>query len=480
MPDITVPWWPQPRQAELIRAAGLLDTLRTGAPPQKPQARVIGYGGAAGGGKTDADLGLAFTWAAAYPGSQIAFFRRTFTELEGPDGAIQRAHELLAPLRRAGAAKWNGDNHRWTFAWGSVLQFCHCQTAKDVFNYQSARFDLLLIDEATHFPWPMVDYLMTRNGPTVDSVLQPLAVFTTNPGNVGHGWYKTQFVDVRPWGQPHDVLLPSGEPERHMFILAKLDDNPILDRRASGEYRQTLKKRDPVTKQALLDADWNIFMGQVFKEWREDRHIIKPMELPAHHPRFMGIDWGYASPFAAYWRAKDPDTGRVYVYREAYDVGLTDRRQARLIRDMTPPLEKIRHRYADPSMWTKRNQEDMTFSTADEYAAEGVYLTRADNDRLTRVRKLHTLLADLPDGRPGLLVFQTCVELIRTLPALVADPIRPEDVDTDGEDHAYDALTYSLTPDRPVPPGKDKVLVVHDPLLGRARRSGDGLGSRDL
>jgi hypothetical protein len=480
MPDLRVPWWPQPRQASLLEAAGVQGCL-TGGRPSPPRARVIGYGGAAGGGKSDGLLGLGITWAAAFPGASIGYFRRTFPELEGPDGAILRSQEILAEMRAGGGCEWHGKNHRWRFAWGSILQFCHCKDPKDVYNYQSQSFDLLLIDEATHFLWTMVDYLMTRNRPTVDSVLAPLAAWGTNPGNVGHLWFKSQFVDVRPWETPHPVELPSGERETHVFLPAKLEDNPILDRRADGAYRKTLLLRDPITRRALLDMDWNVFVGQVFKEWREARHVRPPVALPYHWPAWRSVDWGFVAPFCCGWFRRDPDIGRVYVYRELYETGLTDRQQARLIAANSPPVEKVRITYADPSMWTRKTHEDKTFSTADEYRVEGVLLTEADNDRLTGVRKVHSLLADLPDGEPGLVIFESCPNLIRTLPALVHSATQPEDVDTDGEDHGFDMLKYALTNVKP--PVQPRVIrqLVADPVVRRARQlAGSGLGSKDL
>lgn len=482
MADIVIPWWPQKRQETLLQAAGVLDCLTQGAPPRRPLARAIGYGGAAGGGKTDGMVGLGLTWSAAYPGCSIGYFRRTFSELSGPDGPILRMLRLLAQLRVDGLATWNATEHRWTFAWGSLFTFCHAQHADDVHNYQSQAFDLLLVDEATHFTWPMVDYLMTRNRPTIDGLIAPLAVMCTNPGSVGHLWYKTQFFDTRPWERPHDVVLPSGESESRFFIQARLADNPILDRRADGQYRRDLERRDPITRKALLEGDFNIFIGQVFKEFDANRHVRPPRELPAHWPRWRAVDWGYANPCCCLWLCKDPDRGRVYVYREAYEVELTDRQQARLVRELTPPDEKIRQTLADPSMWTKKAHEERTFSTADEYAAEGVYLTKADSDRLVGKRKVHTLLADLPDGEPGLIIFETCPNLIRTLPALVYDQLKPEDVDSDGEDHAYDALRYGLTPVQPARYEKVKAAApaeaARDRILAKVRQT--GLRSRDL
>ncbi len=98
--------------------------------------------------------------------------------------------------------------------------------------------------------------------------------------------------------------------------------------------------------------------------------------------------------------------------------------------------------YADPSMWTTKSYKDLLVTTANEYQEEGVVLTRADNDRLSGARKIRSRLAPLPDGKPGLVVFRSCKALIRTMPVLVSDPLRPEDVlKMDGDD-PYDTLRY--------------------------------------
>jgi phage terminase large subunit len=172
---------------------------------------------------------------------------------------------------------------------------------------------------------------------------------------------------------------------------------------------------------------------------------VAPFEIPAHWLKWKATDWGFRSPFSTHWYAKDPDTRRIYAYREFYAAGLTDRQQARGIKDMSPQNETYFVHYADPSLWERKNREDQVFSTADEYKAEEVVLTKADNDRLSGIRKVHNLLADLSDGEPGLQIFETCPHLIEQLSNLAADKHNPEDVDTDQEDHAFDDLKYALT-----------------------------------
>ena len=468
-------WWPQAKQRRFIEAAGLDHAFPfcSRDEPNPPAARVIGYGGAAGGGKTDALLALCILVCIQWAGAQVAFFRRTFPELSGPGGAILRSLEILSGT---GQARYTDTNHRWTFANGSILQFCHCKLERDVHQYQSQQFDLLVFDEATHFTEYQVRYLMTRNRTTIPGPTA-LCVMGTNPGSVGHLWFRDWFVDLGTHGEPHDYTTESGKKERHLFIPARLEDNQILERR-DPLYRATLEALPEDERRALLYGDWDVFAGQVFKEWRRDLHVVEPFKLPADAKRITSIDWGYAAPWCGLWIARcrldmegySPEWERRIVYREAYKAGLTDPEQAEELQRLTAPGEWINGYPADPSMWTKRTVGKRAISSADVYQALGIRLSKGDNDRIGGKRRVHEALALLPDGKPGLLVFSTCRNLIRTLPALPYDEVKIEDVDDAAEDHAYDALRYGLSykiggdrPPQSAPPdywaavrGKDK------------------------
>jgi hypothetical protein len=161
---------------------------------------LIGYGGAAGGGKTEGMIGAALVALHQVPGVKIGYFRRKFTELEGSDGPIERSQILFPDI----GGKYNKSSHVWRFGdqkgedWNEgkvgALRFCHCQYESDVINYQSAAFDILMIDEATHFTWGIIRYLLTRNRISRHSKLpKPFAIMSTNPGGVGHSWYKKVF-----------------------------------------------------------------------------------------------------------------------------------------------------------------------------------------------------------------------------------------------------------------------------------------------
>ena len=142
------------------------------------------------------------------------------------------------------------------------------------------------------------------------------------------------------------------------------------------------------------------------------------------------------------------------------------------------------HALRCPPVWATKNFEDRVFSTADEYRSEGVILRKADNERLTGKRKIATMLAEsAPDGLPLLQFTENCGNLVRTLPALPYDKTNVEDVDTDAEDHAYDALRYLLSTINPRPRRKAPVVEVIDDIvlkkLGALQR-GNGFGSKDL
>jgi hypothetical protein len=383
---------------------------------------------------------LAMLW---WSGCKVGFFRRTYPELEGADGAIERSKELFS-----GLGTYNHGQHVWTFFNGSRLYFCHCQNESDRYQYQSQAFDIWILDEATHFPWVIVDYLMTRNRSTGDLPgLVPFALMTTNPGNVGHAWFLKVFDPMGidgPHGEVKRRLTPNETYEQTVFVPAFLEDNKIgLER--DPEYPDRLEARDPEVARALRFGDWSVFEGQAFPQWSREKHVIHPITLDEAWARWRSVDYGYVHPMAAHWYCEEPNTGRVYVYRELHKSGWTDRQQARNIKTLTPPEERIWFTYASPDMWAKKNMDDVVTTSADEYMKEGVNLTRADNDRLGGKRKIDRLLADGPDGKPLLQVFNTCTSLTGSMPLLVRDENKPEDVmKMDGDDD-YDSLRYGLS-----------------------------------
>lgn len=178
-----------------------MDQALYGGPVMPALCEDIGYGGAAGGGKTEGGIGIALTAVSQITGVKIGIFRRTFKELEGSDGPIERSYTLFPKI----GGKYNESKHLWVFGedegaedWdkgsAAAIRFCHCQHEKDKYDYQSSAFDILIVDEATHFPWSMISYLKTRNRKSRHSQIPiPFALYFSNPGNIGHIWYKQIF-----------------------------------------------------------------------------------------------------------------------------------------------------------------------------------------------------------------------------------------------------------------------------------------------
>jgi len=308
----------------------------------------------------------------------------------------------------------------------------------DPTKYKSAEFAAVAIDELTQIP-TIDTFNILRGSLRWPGIAHTVFMAATNPDGVGNLWVRELWIERQFPPEMQEIS------SQFIFIQALPADNPYLDE----QYWIDLRSQPPDVQRAWIEGDWYVFTGQVFAFSRL-RHVINPYEIPEHYIRMTGTDWGYGAPFCNLWAAKNPDNGRIVVYREAYEKGLIDPRQVELIKSMESPGEKIRKRYADPSMWTAETKTDSPTSSFDTYTNHGVYLTKAVNDRINGKRKVDRLIEDLPDGRPGLLVFITCVNLIRTLPSLVYDKANVEDVDTHGEDHAYDALRYLLTDDQEI------------------------------
>jgi phage terminase large subunit len=341
----------------------------------------------------------------------------------------------------------------------------------DPSKYQSAEFAAIGVDELTKNPVETFNTL--RGSLRWPGIVHTPFVAGTNPGSIGHLWVKSYWIDRL---YPKELMPVADE---FAFVKALPADNQHLD----PGYWEMLNTLPDDLRRAWVEGDWNVFVGQAFGGFT-GRHVTEPFEPPKHWPKWRAVDWGFRNPWCCLWLARDPDIGRVVVYREAYETGLTDRQQAAMILENSPKEEKVSITYADPSMWQTKNKDGVIFTTASEYQAGGVSLTKAANERLQGKRKVDTLLMNLPDGNPGLVVFSTCENLIRTLPALPYDTVQVEDVDTESEDHAYDALRYGLSRVNPKPraPQPGKVLSVKDALaaIGRRPKGLGGLGSRDL
>ncbi|ANU79606.1 terminase [Arthrobacter phage Conboy] len=418
------------------------------------------YGGAAGGGKSRFMRADMFQFCMQVPGGRAIIFRRTFADL---------ARSVIDPLLEEtpnGLGRYNRSEHMWRFNNGSVLELGHLRNEADLLKYQGAEYQRIGFEELTHFTEKQYTYMLSRlrSAGDVKARMEALGlrtgvVATANPGGPGHHFVKQRFVDPAPAYKVFKMAasLEDPNPGTRCYIPAKATDNPSID----GSYIDRLNALDPNLRKALRDGDWNVLDGVRFAQWRESLHVVEPDISPMDlvtYPRVVAVDYGFGAPFAALWIAKLPN-GVNLVYRELYAKNLTATQQAQMILDSemdgergpTRPIATV----MDPSMW-RRNEGGGSASPLGDKDAPPVGSAAHDYQRVMKQRPIRAYNARVPgwaridellrvqddSGYPLLQVYDTCRDLIRTLPALPRDKKNPEDVDTTTEDHLPDALRY--------------------------------------
>jgi predicted phage terminase large subunit-like protein len=237
-PTVTVTYCPHPASPRQTAFLNLND---------EPE---VLYGGAAGGGKTDALLMAALQYV-DQPGYAALLLQKTYADLSKPGCLMPRSHEWLN-----GLADWSGELKQWRFPSGSVLQFGHLGTETDKYNYKSSEFQFIGFDELTQFTETQYTFLFSRLRRLRTSNIPTRMRAATNPGGPGHEWVKKRF-------EPHKG------PSRR-FVPAYLEDNPGLD---IENYERQLNQLDPVTRAQLRRGDWKDFEGGRFKsKWFKNRY----------------------------------------------------------------------------------------------------------------------------------------------------------------------------------------------------------------
>ena len=475
---IEIDWWPQPRQLVCLKACGL-DAPFTGDAFRPAIADVIGYGGSAGGGKTDSLLLAGIIACFNYPGLNVGYFRREFPQLEGPGGVIIRSQSLISQI-----CKYNDQKHRWVFPGGSILQFCHCKDPADVYNYQSQQFDILLIDEVTQFTREMVKYLLTRNRATVDySTFKPFALFATNPGNVGHAYFKEEFVTLGPAEQVNVFVNEAGHPEKHIFIPSKLWDNEILLKR-DPSYPDRVGNTE-LNRRMLLEGDWDVFAGQAFAELRRDIHVVEPFPVPKHWRKFGAYDHGFNHPFSFGVYAVNDD-GIVYRIAGAKQRLKRVDEIARIMDEVSDGVHTLEYIVAGHDCWSKQRDGGPTIAEQFLLTTPKVVLTPANIDRIQGANQVRKFIAwrgaaqdengQPADGKPRFYIFASCASAYDTLSQMLFDESHPEDVkkmDADeagrGGDDEYDEVRYALM-SRPAPASQKERKPPANSVLGYIRK----------
>lgn len=231
------------------------------------------YGGAAGGGKSDALLMAALQYVEV-PNYAAIIFRRTYKDLALPGALMDRAHQWLDSTD----AHWSESQKTWTFPSGATLTFAYLATENDKYNYQGSEYQFVGFDELTQFEESQYRYLFSRLRRLKGSMIPIRARVASNPGGRGHRWVKQR-------------LLVEGPERGRVFVPAKLEDNPHLD---TVEYEESLAELDPVTRAQLRSGDWDAATdgGKFKKGWfrftdtyPEDARMVRYWDLAATEPK---------------------------------------------------------------------------------------------------------------------------------------------------------------------------------------------------
>lgn len=435
-------WTPQPKQEIFMR---------------RPEYEAL-YGGAAGGGKSDA-LVIEALRQVDIPYYKGLILRKTYPQLSELIDKTLNYYPRAFPK-----ARYNHSTHTWTFPSGAKIIFGAMQHAKDKIKYQGQAYDFIAFDELTHFTFEEYVYLFSRNRPNGPGTRVYMRA-TANPGGIGHGWVKERFITAAEPMTPIDESVTWVDPQgnkheriqQRIFVPSSVYDNQALMEN-DPDYVARLAAMPEAERNALLYGDWDSFSGQVFTEWRnnpnEERrntHVIAPFRIPSHWRIWCSLDWGYAKPFSVGWYAVDEEK-RIYRIRELYgctgtpNVGVK-MEPAAVAREMhrieaDDPNLKGRQimRVGDPAIWGTQGPE----SIGTLFERERIYWQKGDHARIDGKMQMHHRLAFDEEGKPMFYCFDTCKHFIRTVPSLVYSERNVEDVDTDGEDHIYDECRYVL------------------------------------
>jgi hypothetical protein len=287
---------------------------------------------------------------------------------------------------------------------------------------------------------------------------------TANPYGAGHNWVKSRFVDIGP---PGTVVREKGKPR--VRVHGNIYENKYLIEN-DPEYIKTIENiSDPNKRRAWLHGDWDIVAGGAVDDvWDRNVHVIKPFAIPENWRIDRSFDWGSSKPFSVGWWAEasgeevtladgstwSPPKGTLFRIHEYYGWnGEPNQGCKKLAVEIAEEIKKIEKRNgfknvkpgpADSSIFDAENG----VCIADDMKKRGVKWTKADKSPGSRVNGLEALRKMLKAGlkrpmeEPGLFVFDTCTHFIRTVPVLPRDAKKPDDVDTDAEDHVYDEARY--------------------------------------
>jgi PBSX family phage terminase large subunit len=396
----------------------------------------IGAGGARGPGKSHAVLSqIGLDDCQRVPNLKCLFLRQT-------GKAAQESFEDLIEKTLRGKIKY-----QYTPSKG-ILRFFNSsrillggfESEKDIDKYIGIEYDLIAVEELNQLSQGKIDKLEGSLRTSKENWI-PRMYTSFNPGGIGHKQVKATYIE--PFRAHNET--------KTRFIPSTYKENPHLN----IEYTSYLETLGGNLGKAWREGDWDIFEGQFFNEWRNNIHVVKPFTVPLTFRRFGGYDHGRAKPACFKWYFIDFD-GNVYCYRELY-VNKEDNSSRWEVEQIAKEVYKITEQagevleyvVADSAIFTKTGIGE---TIAEVLKKNGVgreggaipVLLPSMKDRISGWTIMHQYLYHDEHTKPKLYYFETCYDSIRTIPALIHDKNKPEDLDSDGEDHAADVDRYFL------------------------------------
>ena len=416
--------WLQERQLVASAAARLCD--RADGPT------AVGYGGARGGGKSHwllAQMGA--DDCQRVPGLKCLLLRKV------GKANLEHFEDLRRKLFNRLPHEFSGFRGVLSFKNGSRIIAGHFQNEKDIDAYLGLEYDVIGIEEATTLTSRKYQDITTCCR-TSKPNWRPRIYSTTNPGGVGHAWYRTKFV----------LPMLEGREIETRFVPARVGDNAFNN----PEYRRILEGLTGWQKRAWLDGSWDIAAGQFFTMFRREVHVVEDFDDKRSVEWFAAFDYGFAHYTVCLLGCRDGD-GNTFIVDEHAERMWLPQRHAEAIKAMLKRhgvrMQDLKRFVAGADVFSR--QSDGT-TIAAQYAKHGIPLRCANTDRVNGWAEVMQGLGDVEGCvRPTLFIHKRCGRLIETLPTLQHDPNRPEDVlkiDADedgvGGDDAADALRYGV------------------------------------
>ena len=401
------------------------------------------YGGARGGGKSE--CGRAWLLKdKEHPKYRALVIRKNSEDLSD---WLDKARSMYLPL----GAEIVGKPAEIRFPSGAIIRTGHLKDENAFEKYLGHEYHRMLIEEINLIPREN-DYLkLLSSCRSVVPELTPRVFLSTNPGGAGHMWVKARFVDIT---EPMRVYTDPDTGRTRVFIPATVEDNPTLMIN-DPSYVRYLDSLPEAQRKAWRYGDWNVFEGQYFNEWRNDVHVVEPFKIPDTWKRYRSIDFGRNAPFACLWFAIDHD-GNVWAYREYYshrpdlnEIGKDADINAKNVVGLSlqdPVIEGVRYQYSvlDSASFAEEGHGEKISALMSRVTKGELNCIPSSKKRIAGWTVMHNYLRHDKENPPKLRFFKNCHNAIRTIPSLIHDAHRVEDLDTSMEDHVGDLCRYFL------------------------------------